>query len=430
MTTSVVIAGAGQSGGSGGTPPDNLIGGQDDFNTFHPLEDSPLNVDPEDAGELADTDNYRGPSENAILQDINEALADIDPVELEEIQEEVAAALEDLHLIPMLQEYQRHFKKRGVGIADVAALESHYPGLLLANAPDSYSYKPSMANSEYSQEAIGEKIDALIAKGKAALDKLIRWIKDTCKKVAAKYNKERFNLTLAKLKKAIANKETRLAVNDISRLLHNDTVSYDHQHLVETMSRYVGRDLTLADFSGIPGKSTPEHWIRAVDQLKTEKAKPMVIPYDIKKYVMSIRNDLLAVDNNLASRSEDPHANSFLIQQAQLEDDLDPRSIATFHGLYKTLTSSNIQEALHDGLTDIAVTVARFEEKLDREGNSDDKDIKANRKIAYDKLRGVSNVVQRFTKCLQDYDNFLWWVGYSLSYVTKENVDRIIDAAD
>lgn len=146
-----------------------------DFNTEQNDYEDPLQTEPENAGEVTDTDNYRGENINNDLQYIEEQYVAEDEVQVAE----TVYAENAMEHIFLLQQYRDRIRARGVGIVDITTLENHLPGLI-GKGPEPWTYKPSQGNKQYALEAIDEQIKA---KGKQVIDwilkklqQLISWI--------------------------------------------------------------------------------------------------------------------------------------------------------------------------------------------------------------------------------------------------------------
>lgn len=351
--------------------------------------------------------------------------------------EEWQTALESIDQAAVLRQYQeRLIRNNGISIPDTVSIETVAPGLL-SKAPHAFTYRPSPTNLEYSQEAIGEKIDALIARSKVILDKLIAWIQDTCKKIKTTFTVERIRMVINKLHAATKGNEEYLTVPQVIAMLDGDTYAYDNHPLVKKLGHVVKSELSLTNFQRVKSGDA-DSWVAALGDLGITVPTTM-IPEETKAILdngvwHNLRSLLIQLDQDtdVAEKLSQNPAYKKLHELAKTRHRVN-RGIML--NTYKQMTDGTYLVDLNKSLDNVDGTVTMFSKKLDsqwknRDTSIDTTALKQNRAAAHDALRMIADIVENIRDALSGGIGLIQWSAYSRDFVIKENVIRVRDAGD
>ncbi len=224
---------------------------------------SPTNTDAEHAGEIADTDNYRGANENSIIQEAQEELAESSPPA--EITEAMDIVNESFALMDQLEAHHRRISARGIGLTDVAALESMVPGILIPNAKQTFTYKPSDRNLTYSQEAIADKLKAVGKAAYKAILTVINWIIETAKKIYEKLKNGRFKKQMIQFNVLLRSRAAVLSFDEIDAMLDGKAEDYYATTIgIDYFNHCFSSNLSVDDFKGLKRGSTIPDFLKMI----------------------------------------------------------------------------------------------------------------------------------------------------------------------
>lgn len=227
-----------------------------------------------------------------------------------QLQREFRNAIQQVQAIPALEAHLAHIKKKGISVATAVSIESSYPGLLLPKAPAAYSYGLTATNSEYSQEAIGEKIAGIRKNAGEMLKKLIQWLKDRCKVLGQALKTGRLKQSAAKLK-ILNEKSDRVDLATAAKAIGDKDVElFDNRPDVLSASElidgkiefdYVKSTLHSSTFGVIQIGGLLNH-------LKGPKARMLLTPdllqYKIKPGIVSVLRGIVHLTRSDGNRLE------------------------------------------------------------------------------------------------------------------------------
>ena len=197
---------------------------QNNYQTEKPLQNDALNVPAVIAGEPVDTDDFRELNTNSEIQAMMDELVSADTVGQDEIKRQIEVANECIDMIYQLSIMQKRIAARGMSHPDYVTLETICPGILSSKpSTESYTYRPSKSNQQYSQEAIVDKMRALADKAAEGMQKLITYIIERVRKFNEVLQNKAIKQLAAKYRVTRTKPTDILSIDDWMKVANADT---------------------------------------------------------------------------------------------------------------------------------------------------------------------------------------------------------------